>query len=317
MTTARIRRERMDALAGLVEQQHGVLLRRQLTARGWTHAAVEAQLNAGRWRPGGYVTIVTYTGPLTQPSCWWRAVLETGPTAVVAGVTALQAAGLLGIDEPDVHVAAPKSSRPRRLDGVVVHETRRIRPDDAVPTGLPRLRVAAAAAMAALWARSDRQAALFLVAPVQQRLVTPEELAAWVARIRRHRRRRLLTAVVADLVTGAHSLGELDFAGVCRGGGLPEPTRQRVVHRPGGRYYLDAEWEPWRVAVEIDGAAHREATTWIDDAWRQNDVVASGRVVLRFPQVAVRVDPARVVAQVRAVLLRRGWRPRRPTIAHL
>jgi hypothetical protein len=146
---------------------------------------------------------------------------------------------------------------------------------------------------------------------VQQRLTEPERLAEAAERIRRHPRRRLITAVVDDLAQGAESLGELDFAGLCRRAGLPEPTRQRVVRRPGGRYYLDVDFTKWRVAVEIDGAAHRDAQTWVDDAWRQNDVVISGRVVLRFPQVTIRVDPDRVMAQTRAALIRKGWRPDR------
>ncbi len=257
------------------------------------------------------MTVITYTGPPTRSSRWWCAVLEVGPTAVLAGATALQAAGMRGVDDTAIHVAAPKSARPRHPRGVVVHETRRLLEGDAVNSGLPRLRTAVAALFAALWAVSDRQAALYLVAPVQQRLTEPAELAHAAERVRRHPRRSLITAVISDLVTGAESLGELDFAGLCRRAGLPEPTRQRVVRRPGGRYYLDVEWEQWGVAVEIDGAAHRDAETWVEDAWRQNEVVITGRVVLRFPQVTIRVDPDRVMAQTRSALIRRGWRPGR------
>jgi len=257
------------------------------------------------------MTVIAYTGPPTRSSRWWRAVLEVGPSAALAGPTALQASGLRGIDEGALHVVAPKSSRPRHPRGVVVHETRRLLPGDVVGSGVPRLGVAPAALFAALWAVSDRQAALYLVAPVQQRLTEPLDLAHAAERIRRHPRRGLITAVIGDLATGAESLGELDFAGLCRRHGLPEPTRQRVVHHPGGRYYLDADWEEWGVAVEIDGDAHRDAKTWVDDAWRHNEVVITGRVVLRFPQVTVRVDPARVMAQTRAALVRRGWRPGR------
>lgn len=270
---------------------------------------MQAEISAGRWRRGGDLTVITYTGPIATRTAWWRAVLEVGPTAVLAGVTALQAAGLQGMDDGATHVAAPKSARPRRVPGVVVHETRRLQPTDAVPTGLPRMRVAVAAVFAALWAVSDRQAAMVLVTPVQQRLTTPAALADVAARVRRHARRPMLTAVIGDLADGVQALSELDFARLCRRAGLPEPSRQRVVRRPGGRAVLDVEWDLWKVAAEIDGLQHMEAATWLADAWRHNDVVADGRLLLHFPHLAVRLDPDRVVAQVRAALMSRGWVP--------
>lgn len=65
----------------------------------------------------------------------------------------------------------------------------------------------------------------------------------------------------------------------------------------------------WSLAAEIDGIAHMSVATWLDDAWRQNDVVIGGRTVLRFPQLAVRLHPDRVIEQTTAGLLRHGWRP--------
>lgn len=308
-TTASQRQARRAALADLVEHQAGVVHRRQLAQRGWTSAQVRAELAAERWRRGGDMTVLTHTGPLTTRTAWWRAVLEVGPTAVLAGATALQSAGLQGVDDRAVHVAAPKSARPRRVPGVVVHETRRLRPADVVPVGIPRMRVAVAAVLAALWAVSDRQAAMFLLTPVQQRLTTPAGLADAAARVRRHGRRTMLTAVINDLADGVQALSELDFAALCRQAGLPDPSRQRVVLRPGDRAVLDVEWDEWQVAAEIDGVHHMEVATWLADAWRHNDVVTDGRMLLRFPHLAVRLEPDRVVGQVAAALMSRGWVP--------
>jgi hypothetical protein len=36
------------------------------------------------------------------------------------------------------------------------------------------------------------------------------------------------------------------------------PTRQHIVRRDNGRYYLDCEFEPYKVTVEINGAQHIE-----------------------------------------------------------
>jgi hypothetical protein len=159
------------------------------------------------------------------------------------------------------------------------------------------------------WQRAGEMTVMTHTAPVQQRLTSAMQLAVAASCVRRSARRTLLQGVVADLVGGAESLGELDFAGLCRAAGLPQPTRQRVVQRPGGHCYLDVEWEEWSLAAEIDGIAHMSVATWLDDAWRQDDVVIGGRTVLRFPQLAVRLNPDRVIEQTTAGLLRHGWRP--------
>lgn len=308
-TASPTRHERHRAARQLADTQAGVLHRRQLHALAWTTEQIDAQIRAGRWRRTGWQTLTTYTGPMSQESRHWWAVLETGPRAVIAGATALQVAGLTGLHEPTLHVAVPKSSRPRPAVGVLVHETRRMQADHVSLGGLPRMRATAAAVFAALWAVSDRQAALYLVMPVQQRLVRASDLVTEAGVLTRHRRAGFIRAVAYDIAGGAEALGELDFSALCRRGGLPPPSRQAVVQAERGHYYLDARWDKWRVAVEIDGVAHMQVATWVEDAWRQNDVVLHGEIVLRFPQLAVRTDPDRVVAQTRAALMRQGWRP--------
>jgi hypothetical protein len=196
---------------------------------------------------------------------------------------------------------------------VVVHETRRLRRDDLVPTGLPRMRPAPAAVLAALWAASDRQAALYLVATVQQRLARPDDLARAAARVRRHPRRTLIRHVIAEISDGAQALSELDFAVLCRRRGLPAPTRQTVVMTSTGRCYLDVTWDEWDVTAEIDGVQHLQVDVWVRDAWRTNEVTLGGRMVLRFPTLALRLDPNRVMDQTEAALRRAGWRPGVPS----
>lgn len=306
------RQRRRSALRGLLVEQHGVLRRRQLYELGWTRWEIEAEIAGGRWRDLGASVVATHCGPLTTRARWWAAVMQVSPRAAIAGMTALQAAGLTGVRDEAIHVAVPPSCRPRQPDGVSVHQTRRFGDGDLMPNGLPRMRVAPAAVQAAIWAGSDRQAALFLVAPVQQRLVLPSDLDACLATVRRDRRRSLMTAVVRDLKLGAQALGELDFAALCRSHGLPEPSRQRPVSTSRGRRYLDVEWEDWGVAAEIDGIGHMRAETWLDETWRHNAVVLSGRRLLRFPQLAIRLEPDAVMDQTRTALVQAGWAPGAP-----
>ena len=110
---------------------------------------------------------------------WW-AVLEVGRHAAVDGVSALQHAGLRGFSQALLQVSVNKSGYYGRPSGVRVYETRRRTPDDLISLGLPRVRPAVAAVRGALWATSNRQAALILIIRVQQRIVPAAELgAAW------------------------------------------------------------------------------------------------------------------------------------------
>ena len=158
-----------------------------------------------------------------------------------------------------------------------------------------------AAVSSAAWAVSDRQAALVLCLVLQQRLTTPDRLqAAWQCSTTRATRARtqMLSAVVADLCDGARSLGELDFAAMCRAAGLPSPSRQVVRELPGGLIYLDVAWEGIGLVVEIDGGHHALALNTVDDALRQNEVVLRDDRVLRIPVIGLRLIPEQFMAQV-------------------
>jgi very-short-patch-repair endonuclease len=185
----------------------------------------------------------------------------------------------------------------RSVPGVQVHRLHR-GIDEVVGPGTPRVRTAVAAVRAAQWARSDRQAALLLTLPVQQRLVHPAHLAAVVRADRVRGRRPLLVSLVEDIVDGAHSLGELDFARMCRRRGLTEPDRQFVVKTGTGRVYLDVRWLELGLVVEIDGSGHREGLALLDDNFRQNTVSIREDVVLRYGLLALRIDERGVMDQV-------------------
>jgi len=210
-----------------------------------------------------------------------------------------------GYDDP-VNVAVRKSRRHHKPRGVVVHETRRLVDGDVVEVGIPRLRVAVAAVLGALWAKTDRQAALLLVMSVNQRLTTPGQLSDVLARVRRDRRRRLLLAVVADIADGVRSMGELDFAGLCRRYGLPEPDRQVIRKGPRGRIYVDAYWDRWGLVVEIEGMHHDAPENAVPDALRQNSISITTGTVLRIPLLGLRTDRDAFMAQVEQALRASG-----------
>lgn len=300
------RAERARVGAEVAALHGGVAHRRDLRVRKVTRADVRTEVEAGRWRTDGVHTVVVGTGELSAEAQRWRAVWESGPGAVLDGVSALHAAGLTGFVSDTIDVTLPRRNRRRPVTGVRSRRRESVGP--TAGAGVPRVAVEQAALRAAGWARTDRTAVLILCLVVQQRLTHPDRLLRAWRQVRRSPRRALLDAVLADICDGVHSLGELDFAAWCRRYDLPEPSRQVVRHGPKGRVYLDVEWEDVGLVVEIDGGHHLAALGPVDDALRQNDVALAARLVLRVPVLGLRLEPDAFMAQVARAheLLRRA-----------
>jgi hypothetical protein len=277
-----------------------------MQARGWSHSAVRAQLNARRWQRLGRAVIL-HNGDPRREELMRAALINHGPRSLLTSFTAAERAGLTGWEREDVHVLVPAGARVVRTPGTRTHYTgdwpsvrRRGRASQAIA---PALVVAASSFV------RPRPACAILAAGVQQQLVRPDDLVAAIEAAPRTRHRAMLVAAAHDIEGGVQALSEIDFAQLCRRYNLPEPTRQRVRRDPQGRRrYLDAEWlrrDGRRVVAEIDGALHLIVRNWWDDQLRQNELVIVGDLVLRYPSVVVRTDDAYVADQLaRALLLR-------------
>jgi very-short-patch-repair endonuclease len=291
------REERHLIARSLAKDCDGVVHRADLRRLGVGKAGVRAEVRAGRWFTHGRHTVSLGAGELGPTADLWRAVWESGSGAVLDGAAALRAGGLRGFEPHVIDVSQPRNNRHHLTPGVRLH--RRATMPPVCGSGVPRVRAEPAAVHAALWARSDREAALVLCLVVQQRLTTPDRLlAAWCAAHRAGPRRPFLADAVLDICDGVHALGELDFTRLCRRRGLPEPSRQVVRQGSDGRVYLDAGWEDVGLFVEIDGGHHQWALSPVDDALRQNEVVLSGEVVLRIPVLGLRLAQERFLDQV-------------------
>jgi very-short-patch-repair endonuclease len=276
-----------------------VLSRAELRAHGWDRDAVARQVAGERWSLHGQQTVALHTSHLGEEAKRWRAVWEVGlGVAALDGVSALQAAGLTGFSDDRVHVSVKHTATVSEVSGVQVHKVIRRISGEVVEGGLPRTTPAVAAVRAAHWAVSDRQAALLMVMPVQQRIITGDQLVAATRRVRGRTRRRFIRLVAHDIADGAQSLGELDFAALCRSHGLPEPSRQVVQRGPQGRTYLDVRWDHADLVVEIDGAQHTWGLAATDDQFRQNAVVIRGDRVLRMTLLGLRLAPDAFMDQV-------------------
>lgn len=286
--------------AAAAQDNDGVLSRTQLHDLGVNRWDIRREVRSRRWQVPGRHAVALHTGPLDQRA-WWRvAVIEAGRHAALDGVTALLAAGLRNYSEPLIHVSVPRGAHPGGCPGVRVHETRRRADAEVVESGIRRVRPAVAAVHAALWAKTDRQAALLIVMAVQQRLTTGTAIVNALAKVKRHSRRQLLTLIARDVTDGAQSLGELDFAAMCRAQGLPEPSRQVLRKGPRGRVYLDVYWDHINLVVEIEGIHHGNGETQVEDALRQNALSLDGVVWLRIPLLGLRIAPDQFMRQVDA-----------------
>lgn len=270
-----------------------------MRAAGLSYLDVRSEVDAGRWRLHGVQTVALHSGNLTPEEHRWRVLWEIGEAvAAIDGVTALQAAGLKNYTDTQVHVSVVHRHSVKKPEGARVHKVIRRLPDELVGAGLPRTKPAVAALRAAFWAVSDRQAALILLMTVQQRLATPEQLLACSKQLRGRKRRKFIKDVVGFIHDGVHSLGELDFAKLCRARGLPEPARQVVVEGDRGRMYLDVRWDGYSLVVEIDGVQHREGLQVSADNLARNEVALREERVLRVDLIGMRLEQDAFMDQV-------------------
>lgn len=171
--------------------------------------------------------------------------------------------------------------------------------------GLPRTDTARSVLDAAAWQPYPRFACLMVAAAVQQRVTTAVRLDAAMRTVGRIRHKAYLRLAIADVSSGAESLGEIDLAHLCRKFGLVPPTRQSRRKDAAGRWrYLDSEWElpdGEVVVLEIDGGHHLEVMHWQADMKRERAFVITRRWVLRATVYEVRLEASAVFSDLRAI----------------
>jgi very-short-patch-repair endonuclease len=307
-----------DPLTTLIDVQAGVIARWQ-ALQLLSRKAIEHRLATRRWRRVHRGVYLAYGGPVTLPQRHWIAVLAGGfgPSLMdsdgpcLAGLSALQVHGLERITSTHIDIVVPSERRLVAPAGVVVHRSVEI--DRHPASKPPTTTIGRAVVDAAAWARSDEQARLIIVASFQQRLVTEPEIWPVLDRLQNIPRHRLIVLTVNDASGGSHTLGELALVRICRSARLPLPDRQLCVRDLSGRQrILDAVFDRWKVAVEIDGAHHDDVAQRWDDNERDNSLILATYRILRFPTHVVREQPQRVAAQLRHALIAAGWNPQDP-----
>ena len=258
--------------------------------------------------PVGHKVVLLQNAPPTREQLMHIAVLDAESLVALASHTALELAGFRGFakEADEIHLVVPRGAKATGLPGVRLHESRRLRPDGITKRrGLPCTQLERSAIDAAAWQPFPRFACLMLAAVVQQGLTTAPRLSDALHDVGRVRHKAYMRLAVADIAQGAQSLGELDLAAVCRKFDLVPPDRQQIRRDSRGRpRYLDAEWRLPSgeiVVLEIDGSHHLDVANWQADMQRERSIVTSRRWVLRATTFEIRLEPASVVADLRAL----------------
>jgi hypothetical protein len=299
----------MDDITLLMQEQAGVISRRQVLSCGGDDNLIERRLRRREWARVHPGVFVDHTGPLTWIQRAWAAVLYYWPAAL-----SHQSALELAQGDPaqpqsgTVHVAIDARRRQRRRPGIHVHRMTHLQ-DSVQPNRLPpRIAFDVAVLQVASEAVDESAAVAVLADACQSRRTTARRLATRLAGLPRLPRRRLLAGVLTDVASGAFSVLEHRYlVHVERPHGLPCGVRQHRMRQSRGAAYRDVEYRGYRTVVELDGRLGHELThdRW-DDLDRDLDSALAGDTTVRVGWRQV-LDPCRLAGLVGRLLAAQGW----------
>jgi very-short-patch-repair endonuclease len=247
-------------------------------ALGFGRQAIFRRLEARRLRrlcPGVYAV---GHWALTPQSRDLAAVLSCGPRALLSHRSAGARHGLLKGSSQRVEVIAPRSRGSRQ--GIVVHRTRSIHPDDrAEVDGIPVTSVARTIVDLAGQLDDRRLAAVVNEAEVRRVFDLRAVEAALQRRVGSDGGKRLRRVLAQHTDPPGYSISKAEalFVALCEQHDLPRPQR---ISSAG--YELDFYWPDARLAIEVDGRAfHSTRRAFQQDRERDRRLAALGIQVAR------------------------------------
>jgi len=287
-----------DRIAALASSQHNAFGRRQALDLGMTRAAIKYRIATRRWgvlEPGVYC--VSGAGDSAEQRVV-AAIIACGPDAIASHLTAAWLWGLIELPPRCVSVTVPHGQHHAQLPQRVTHQVRNLQPSDRkrvrrIPTTCPNRTLVDIAGVLP----EDKLAAALDTAVIRG-LVSLTSLNRYICDRRLGRLRGVgrLQALILDRARGIPE-GELErrFLPVVRGSGLPEPVRQKRS----GRYRIDYAYPDLKIMIELDGwTYHRTPAQLGADNKRQNELVLSGWIPLRFTWDDIREGSAMLAALV-------------------
>ena len=283
-------------LAGV---QAGIVSQHQLTELGVSRSFVRHQLRARRWVKRTSSVFSTTTGPLSEEQRLWQAGLHAGPTALLGGLTAAGLHGMRNWSRDHITVLVDDELSFDPLGGVCFFRSRRPLASMRSARALPVCQLEPAVLLFAGYEPNRRTAHGAVTATVQQRLTTPDRLAAWLARMSPLRRAPEFRALLRDISGGAHSLSEVDLRRACREFAVATPRGQKGrLDRAGRRRWTDAEWDlpdGSVLVLEVDGAFHDDVLQAAADKSRHRKLATRRRIIVSCSAYELRYEPRSVM----------------------
>ncbi|MGH3361158.1 MAG: hypothetical protein ACRDOM_01745, partial [Nocardioides sp.] len=308
----RMDREQEKRIAELLEQQAGVIARRQVLRHGGRPADLERMLRRRELVRLLPAVFLHHTGEPTWLQRAWAGVLYYGDAAL-AHDSALRAAAGPGWRKHDdsgrIHIAVDEDRHVRQLEGYRLH--RLIRLEDRVRwnTSPPRMKVEEAALDVAA-ARPTEFGAIEVLADVcQQRRTTAARMLLALEGRGRLRRRDWLRDVLTDIAAGTCSVLEHGYLDrVERPHGLPGPGRQSTGRSDRGPLYRDVDHAEFDLYVELDGRLFHDTAGQRDqDLDRDLDAAVDGRRTVRLGWGQVFDRSCGTAGRIARLLQQRGW----------
>ena len=292
------------ALLPTFARQHWLASAADVMTAGGTAAAIDRRLRTGRWELADHGVYRLVGPPPTWRTSLLAPILSAGPGARASHFAAAALHGFPGYPEATPEITIPRG-RGRRRPHLKVHTSTDLdRSTLVVVDGIPATDVARTILDLARTVGDQRLARTIENA----RRAKATDWERLISTLSHHARRgrpgiRRLRRVIAR---NAHrsevtdSDFELLVLALLLEVGLPEPVlHHRVVD--GDRFVaeVDLAYPDLRIAIELDGRIHLDEDVRELDLPRQNDLVLSGWIVLRFTWRRYRDRPESIVAEVR------------------
>lgn len=304
--------DEVDEWQRLLSDQHRVVSRCQLLARGFTDDGIRAQLDAGRWQHVHDGVYALFTGPLTPEANRVAAVLACRGVALLSHETAGELHGFV-LPDPTrpIHATVPYGTSAMRSDGLRIHRSRAFA-HIAEPGGTPARTDRAHTVLDLVVAAEDREEAARLAHQLPLDAgVHPVALQRAVELRRPMRYLRVIAEAVDLLRDGVLSALERRWVlDVERPHGLPAGRRQEPVVVDGVRRHEDLAYDlpGGRVIVRLDGHRyHRDPTTALTDRRRAVVAALHSTPSLPFGWLEVTKLPCRTAHELGALLRAAGW----------
>ena len=291
----------LDArIAAVAEAQHGAIAVRQLAVCGLSPSAARDRVASGRLRRLHRGVYAPGHRRLPRLGGVAAAVLACGPRAVASHRTA----GMVHDLRPDNRLVidvAVHASGGRRLDHIVVHSARRLRPHDvcvvdAIPvTSVARTLLDCASVV------GRRAAEKMVLAAERTGVFDMAALRDLLRHVPGHPGGAVLRAALeaAARTTGdTASVTEDVLLSAFRLRGLPEPECNAPIQLDTGAFvFADFLWREARLVVEADPLSHDNRASYRSDRRRDRALDRLGFETMRFSDLDLS-DPNACAAEV-------------------